>query len=93
MKRKVKRKRNSAVTINASLEEYRQALASDEIQQAESVTAEGIQDILEEFHEKVSLRLALTGEASPLPLLDQLTAAEIEAFDPRQPLEHQADVD
>ena len=88
----VKRERNTAATINAYLEEYRQALASDEIQQAKSVTAEGIQDILEEFHEKVSLRLAQKGEAETDFLLDQLTEEEREAFDPQQPLEHKADV-
>ena len=91
MKRKVKKKRKTEATINAYLDEYRQALASEELQQAESVTAEGIQDILEEFHEKVSLRLRQKGEAEAPSLVDQITEEEREAFDSQPPLEHPVD--
>ena len=83
MKRKVKKKRNTTATINAYLEEYHQALASEEIQQADSLTAEGIQDILEEFHQKVSSRLRQKGEAEPPTLVDQLTEEEREAPSPK----------
>ena len=92
MKRRIKRKRKTEATINAYLEEYRDALASQEIQQSESVTAEGIQDILEEFHSKVSARLGQKGEAEVVALLDQLTEEEGESFDPQQPLEQKGDV-
>ncbi|MEE8348914.1 MAG: HD domain-containing phosphohydrolase [Acidobacteriota bacterium] len=91
MKRKVKKKRKTEAAINSYLDEYHLALASEDVQQSERVTAEGIQDIFEEFHEKILSRSREKGEAQAPSLLNQLTEEDGEAFHPQPSLDPPAE--